>query len=306
MIKKISALILCLVFFLPATVSCKDKGPSQLLSFAQTANISNLTELNNTQVSIIGYMSTLSPVDGSFMYLMNMPYQSCPFCIPNSDNQLSNTIAVYAKSGDEFEFTDRAIKVTGTLQIGNYSDYYGYKYSFRIADATYEILDTSDMDESSKLWQSLASTDVISDIYAMYDYVNFLCLWATYSVDWSSGKDYIHAADVMNFLHSEDYTAQFAYAYDKGDKYFDDIIATVKTVDETAFTDLIANIEDAKALANEALSEFNAGNYSITDEYSGKFNDGRKQYKLNNQKSFQTRTDALWSFFSNWLGSWEI
>ncbi|MBO5212293.1 MAG: hypothetical protein J6B60_02005 [Clostridia bacterium] len=306
MIKKLSAIILCLFLLLPSIVSCKDDGPSQLLSFAQTTNISNLSELNNSQVSIIGYMSTLSPVDGSFMYLMNMPYQSCPFCIPNSDNELSNTIAVYAKKGDEFEFTDRAIKVTGTLQIGNYNDYYGYKYSFRIADATYEILDTSDMDESLRLWQALASTDVISDIYAMYDYVNFLCMWATYSVDWDSGKDYIHAGDVMNFLHSENYTAQFAYAYDKGDKYFDDIITTVKSVDENAFADLISNIEDAKALAKEALDEFNSGNYSATKEYSGKFNDGRIQYKLHKQDALEKKMDGLWSFFSHWLGSWEI
>ena len=34
----------------------------------------------------------------SFMFLMNLPYQSCPFCVPNT-SQLSNTMEVYPKKG---------------------------------------------------------------------------------------------------------------------------------------------------------------------------------------------------------------
>ena len=159
-------------------VSCdkEDDNPSQLLSFAEAQSITEMEKLDGKTVTIIGYMSTLSPVSGKFMYLMNLPYQSCPFCIPNT-TQLSNTMAVYSKDGDEFEFTDRAIKVTGVLEFGDYTDEFGYEYGYRIKDATYSILDTSDMSEQLRLWQQLASTNVVADVYSMFEYLNFLCYW---------------------------------------------------------------------------------------------------------------------------------
>ena len=117
--KKVIVLILvsCLAVFM--FVSCSndngdDETMGNTLSFSQANSVEAMQKLDGKQVNIIGYMSTLSPINGSFMYLMNLPYQSCPFCVPNT-TQLSNTMAVYAKSGDSFEFTDRAIKVTGTL-----------------------------------------------------------------------------------------------------------------------------------------------------------------------------------------------
>jgi hypothetical protein len=122
-------------------VSCeKEDNLSQLLSFSQAQSITEMEKLDGKTVTIIGYMSTLSPVSGKFMYLMNLPYQSCPFCVPNT-TQLSNTMAVYAKS--EFKFTDRAIVVTGTLEFGDFTDEFGYQYSYRIKDATYAVLDTA-------------------------------------------------------------------------------------------------------------------------------------------------------------------
>jgi hypothetical protein len=109
----------------------EDEGV-KLLSFSQAQSIEELQKLNGKEVMIIGYMSTLSPISGEFMYLMNLPYQSCPFCIPNS-TQLANTMAVYAKSSKGFEFTDRAIEVTGILEFGDFTDEFGYIYNYRIS-----------------------------------------------------------------------------------------------------------------------------------------------------------------------------
>ena len=48
------------------------------LKFKNTNSDSYINSLDGKMVSITGYLSTLSPLDGKFAYLMNMPYQSCP------------------------------------------------------------------------------------------------------------------------------------------------------------------------------------------------------------------------------------
>jgi hypothetical protein len=170
----ISLAILIVLSFL-SFVGC-DKSDDEVptISFAKSTSIEEMQKLDGKKVAIMGYMSTLSPISGAFVYLLNLPYQSCPFCEPNSTT-LSNTIAVYAPDGKKFEFTDRLIRVEGILEFGEYTDEYGYNYSYRIKDATYTEVNTSEMGEHLALWQNLASSDVISDVYAMYDYVNFVC-----------------------------------------------------------------------------------------------------------------------------------
>ena len=281
--------------------SSKEQNGIHLLSFSQTQSVEEMKKIDGKKVSMIGYMSTLSPISGKFMYLMHLPYQSCPFCVPNT-TQLSNTIAVYAKNGDEFEFTDRAITVTGTLEFGSYTDEFGYEYAYRIKDATYEILNTDKMDEKLRLWQQLASTNVISEIYTMYEYVNFLCYWPTYTVEFTGGKDYLYPADAVSFVEKDG--AQFNYGFKNG--YFDDLKAKVKSVDPTAFADLIQNIEDAEALASRAYAELKAGNCTKVTEYSNAFKDGRAQYKINASAELEAEMTRIYRGFSEWLSGWEL
>lgn len=75
-----------------------------------------LNSLDGSCVTITGYMATLSPLDGRYMYLMNMPYQSCPFCVPNTC-RLSNTMAVFVAGDTKFEFADCQMKITGALKV---------------------------------------------------------------------------------------------------------------------------------------------------------------------------------------------
>ena len=297
--------ILCLVLVfssLFALFSCGGGDDSaRLLSFSEAQSISEMEKLDGKTVTIIGYMSTLSPISGKFMYLMNLPYQSCPFCIPNT-TELSNTIAVYAKGSDEFEFTDRAIQVTGILEFGDYTDEFGYEYSYRIKDAQYSVLDTSNMSEELRLWQQLASTDVVSEVYTMFEYVNFLCRWPSYTANFSDGKDYLYPSDAVNFIENE--KAKFNYGFKEG--YFENIIATIKSVDESAFSDLVKIVEDAKALSDLAYSELKDGKYSATIEYDKTFGDGRTQYKLNKSTELNEEMNRIYSAFSSWISSWEI
>ena len=305
--KKLLTILLSLMLILGIFTACgnSNSGDGEIinntLSFSQANSVEEMQKLDGQEVNIIGYMSTLSPITGNFMYLMNLPYQSCPFCVPNT-TQLSNTMAVYAKNGDSFEFTDRAIKVVGTLEFGDYTDEYGYEYAYRIKDATYTEVDTSEMGEKLQLWQQLASTDVISDVYSMYEYVNFLCFWPTYTAEFDGGKDYLYPTDAIYFVETEG--AQYNYGY--ADGYFEDMIATIKEVNATEFNDLIENITKAQALADKALTALQNKEYTTTAEYADVFGDGRSQYIMNDNDAYEAEMEAIYTEFANWLAEWEL
>ncbi len=302
---KICALTLALVLAASCFASCgEDKTPSGdvvKLSFAEANSVSDMKKLDGNRVSIIGYMSTLSPVNGEFMYLMNMPYQSCPFCVPNT-TQLSNTLAVYAKDGKSFEFTDLLIRVEGVLEFGDYTDEYGYEYSYRIKDATYSKVDTTELTEEFVLWQQLASSGVIAEIYTMYDYIHFLCFWGTYSMQFDSGRDYLYPEDALMFVEEDG--AQFNYGYKDG--YFDDMIRRIEEVDANAFEALEANIRRAKAIAERALADLKGGKYESVPEYTGYFGDNRTQYRMTDYAAFDTELQAIFAEFSEWIAEWEL
>lgn len=308
LIIKICALAMALLLFSTCFASCDSgnlpggsEGGVMTLSFSEANSIEDMKKLDGKRVSIIGYMSTLSPINGEFMYLMNMPYQSCPFCVPNT-TQLSNTLAVYAKNGKSFEFTDLLIRVEGVLEFGDYTDEYGYQYSYRIKDATYSNVNTSELGEYFVLWQQLASTGVVADVYTMYDYVHFLCFWGTYSMQFEGGRDYLYPDDALMFITENG--AQFNYGYKDG--YFDNMISRIEEVDADAFEPLEANIRRAKALAERALNDLKSGSYESVPEYTGYFGDGRAQYRMNDFAEFDTELQAIFAEFSNWISEWEL
>lgn len=305
--KKFLTILLSLMLILGIFTACGNSNSSggeiinNTLSFSQANSVEAMQKLDGQEVNIIGYMSTLSPITGNFMYLMNLPYQSCPFCVPNT-TQLSNTMAVYAKDGVSFEFTDRAIKVVGTLEFGDYTDEYGYEYAYRIKDATYTEVDTSEMGEKLQLWQQLAATDVISDVYNMYEYVNFLCFWPTYTAEFEDGKDYLYPTDALHFIETEG--AQYNYGY--ADGYFENMIATIKEVNATEFNDLIENITKAQTLAKKALKALQNSEYTTTTEYADVFGDGRSQYIMNDNATYEAEMEAVYTEFAEWLAEWEL
>ena len=165
-------------------LACGKEKEGVKLSFKAASSYEDLKALDGQLVSINGYMATSSPVDGGYLFLMNLPYQSCPFCVPNT-SQLSNTMAVYAREGDSFDYTGQAIKVTGTLEVAQqedepFTDKYGYTFNFRIVDATYSVLTDEELTADMAAWQKIADSGLMDEIYRMYDYLNFVCKWNTY------------------------------------------------------------------------------------------------------------------------------
>ncbi len=310
---KIIAFCFALILILPLYSCGKENGEAIKLSFKSSPDYSYLKSIDGKTVTINGYMATSSPVDGSFIFLMNLPYQSCPFCVPNT-SQLSNTMEVYPKKNKAFEYTAQAIKVTGTLMVAPsenefFTDKYGYEFNFKIVDATYSVLTSEEISSELVLWQKLAESDVINDIYKMYDYVNFLCAWNTYFINThvnSQGQTvkgyYLYPTDALNLITKDG--AQYNYGYRDG--YFDSIVSKIEAIDKTAFSDLVINIRRAEALAQKALEELNSGNYTSEYQYLEKFDNYDYVYTLTNGEELTGEMDKIYKEFSAWLGGWEM
>ena len=317
---KFAAIFLLLAIMTSSFVACDKDDPVDpngenvtKLSFKAASGYDYLKTLDGTLVTISGYMATSSPVDGSFMFLMNLPYQRCPFCVPNT-SQLSNTMEIYPNMGESFSYTTQAIQVVGTLEVSEsedkpFTDMYGYEFCCKIVDATYTIIKAEDLSEDMALWQKIANTDVVNDIYKMYDYVNFLCAWNTYFVNSYTNENgetvpgyFLYASDAENFIYKDG--AQYNYGYKEG--YFDSIVAEIEAVDKTAFADLVANVRKAEALAKKALGELENENYTSEYKYVEKFGKEDLVFTLNKGEELADEMQQIYMEFSNWLGSWEM
>ena len=136
---------------------------SYQIRFSDLVSLSDLEEYNNKTVTAIGYLSPITSYDGSFGYLMNLPYQTCPYCAP-SDTKITNTISIFAPKGKKIDFTEAAIMVRGTLKLEPYTDSYGYSYNYRIVDVTIEEADTSELGEKITLYNKLAEKEILTNL----------------------------------------------------------------------------------------------------------------------------------------------
>lgn len=298
----------------------RNQGPSVLdfgkdavqLSFKSASSFEYLNTIKDQQVAINGYMATTSPVDGSFIFLMNMPYQNCPFCKPNT-SQLSNTIEVYPKNKEKFNYTTSAVRIVGTLKVVDdinkpFTDPFKYEFVFKIVDADYKILKDSDLSGELALWQKFANTTLITDIYSMFDYIDFVCKWPSYYVNTFEGADgtihpgyYLYPGDAKNFL--EDEGAQYNYGYKDG--YFDKIIKRINKISTTGFESLIKIINDAKTLSEYALNELYTGQYTYEEMYVERFDNTDYVYTLIDT-TLAKQADDLYYAFADWLSSFEM
>ncbi|MDO4357675.1 MAG: hypothetical protein Q4E13_14330 [Clostridia bacterium] len=293
--------LLLIVFGLSGCQSNSDVASAEAtkLSFADSASIDVIQSLDGKAVTLTGYMATLSPLSGDYIYLMNLPYQSCPFCVPNTQ-QLANTMAVYAASGSTFDYTDRPVQITGKLEMGDFTDDYGYEYNYRIVDAKYDVVDLSEVSAEYALYQALAEDGVIADVNSMFDYLLFVCQWTDYM---GSGTDedgndfsyYLYPGDVQQILAND---GLYGYAAQASEDYFPTLIQSVKAVSATELADLVQIITDAQALEQYARSELDSGNYQYLEDAD--------QYELINGEDLYNQFYEVYLRFSDWLTKYEL
>ena len=290
-----------------------DNGEVKNLSFKASSSYDDLKAFNNTRVTINGYLATSSPADGSFIFLMNLPYQSCPFCVPNT-SQLSNTIEVYPKKGQKFSYTSQAVRVTGKLEVAPsvsdfFTDPYGYQFNFRIADAEYTVIKDSDLSAEMAAWQKIANSGIVDALYNMYDYVNFIVDWPNYKVNSYEDENgnmvpgfYLYASDALSALTEDG--SQFNYGYQR--EYFSAIQKMLESLKVDAATPLVGNVRKAETLARKAEQELITGNYTYRQQFVEEFGQEDYIYTLDNGETMQIEMDALYTEFADWLASWEV
>ena len=301
--KKFAALIALLLCLMLLATGCGGKEASSAevtkLSFADSASLDTLKALDGKPVTITGYMATLSPLSGEYIYLMNMPYQSCPFCVPNT-NQLSNTMAVYAASGSKFEFTDRPVQISGVMRVADRVDDYGYSYNYYIDDASYTAVDLSSVSQEYALYQSLAEDGVIADVNAMFDYLMFVCQWTEYTSSYTdeSGQQItfnLYPGDVTSILESDGLNG---YATQASPDYFPGLISRVNAVSSTGLTELTDVLSAAQAVEQYARAELESGNYT--------YDEAADKYTLTNSEELYNRFYEVYAAFSTWLTQYEL
>lgn len=146
------------------SVPKENKDGITVLKFKNTNSHEAISALNGKKVSITGYLSTLSPLNGKFAYLMNMPYQNCPYCVPGT-SAITNTLTIVAKNNSKIEFTDQPVTVVGTLETGDFTDEFGYQYGVRLNDVTVSKANVDELGENIKKYNLLAENGVVNSIY---------------------------------------------------------------------------------------------------------------------------------------------
>jgi hypothetical protein len=259
--KKILSLFLAfvLVFSMTACASNGNEATNneniakepQKIKFSQS--VAELKKYDGQVVTINGFMSLLSPLDGSLIYLMNVPFQSCPFCIPNT-NTLSNTIAV---DGSDIEFTIMPVKITGKLVFGEFDDGYGYDYEYRIEDAKVTVMDEAEASEKVKVYYTVAQEDYIGELFMIIDWI------------WSVG--YYEEIE----LTAEHITERGYMMFDRYNEIKTLIESLNANGEYNSFLDLLTSVEEVRVRAANDIENGNVEAYtsyqSEADELFEKF-----------------------------------
>lgn len=144
---KLLIIILSILFITGCSYNDTKNDDTINISFADSLDIKTLKDYEGKQINVTGFIAVTSPVDGSIAYVMNMPFQSCAYCVPNSD-QLVNTIAVYPKKGDKLPYYETAITVSGKLVFKPVTDASGYSYNYYLENAVIDEYQVSDGEDN--------------------------------------------------------------------------------------------------------------------------------------------------------------
>jgi hypothetical protein len=209
-------------------------------------------------------------------------------------------MAVYAAKGTKFDYTDRPVKITGRMELGDFTDEYGYTYNYRIADAGYEVVDLSQVSSDYAMYQSLAEDGVIADVNSMFDYLLFVCQWTEYQGSGVDGNGqqityYLYPGDVENVLVDD---CDYGYAAQANEDYFPGLISRVKNVGGDSLTELTEIIDDAQDLEQDARNELGEQRYC--------YDEAADKYILDNSDELYNRFYEIYGRFSQWLTKYEL
>lgn len=268
------------------------------LRFRDCMDETILEALDGKTVTASGYLSQMYPKGGGYVYLMSMPGLSAPFCVPNS-NQLVNSIAVSAPKGRSIDFTEGAVRITGTLEFGEKTDDSDYCSSFRIVNAAVEKIEPDPGDAFYDLMLAVANDGIAEEMNAMLNYLHFICQWSHYRSYYtdSNGETVLinlYPGDVEDILSD---SSENGYGDMCTESYFDDLLALIDSASSTKLQDLKEIVRMAKELETEALQDLS--------ERACTYDKETDAYIQTKDKQLYDYWNRLYLRFSGWLSAWE-
>lgn len=240
--------MVCLIPMLLISCTSSNKGIDSNISdeiteikFKDMIDVKELEKLDGKKIKMVGFLAQSSPLDGSMAYLMNMPYQSCVYCLPNT-NQLLNTMAIYPKSGKQIKFTDLPVEIVGTIKFENITDQMGYSYNYRIVDAEITLADIEDMSEDVQIYTDLVDRgfpDKISNIILIINNINTIK---------AEGGD-IESVEVIP------------------EELVDELYSLFDGLDKSKYQDVLSIVDNLKTLVDTINNALISKNYDILDTY---------------------------------------
>lgn len=257
-------------------------------------NVKNISQtyksFNDKKVELSGYMAVQSPLDKSFIYLVNQPYVSCPFCAIGDVTKLE-IIPVYMANGKGIEYTENGVTVRGKLEVAEKVDSLEYTTQCRIYADSIEEAKSENVDtELQRYYAGLSEAGMIIDIQTLQMDIEYLTN-PTYMKDFGSTKrEKLNgvvnsiASNIDQYLsyikECPDIVAQvpsgynitrgdllklneeFIALYNKQIILFEKFAKTVKAADKTSLTD-----EEVNVLFDMLMSA-NKENLKLYDEFT--------------------------------------
>jgi hypothetical protein len=241
-----------------------DKGVIEL-KFKNTNSDEYLKSINGKKVSVTGYISSLSPISGKFAYLMNLPYQNCPFCVPGTSS-IYNTLAIYSSGNDKIEFTDKPVTVEGTLEVGDFTDEFGYQYKVRINKAKVKDADIDKLSKNVLIYSAVSKEGIVTEINNIMMELDKIIFYDFYQQQNNVSPDSIKPFDLGRI---------------------DTVIGKLKAISENDYSDLIQTLQSARGIVNTA-------------------NDNINNKQIEKNKDLQQSINEVFRSFFMWLGKYEL
>lgn len=226
------------------------------LKFKNTFSNDYLRSISGKKVTMTGYISTLSPINGEFAYLMNLPYQSCPYCIPGT-SEIYNTIAIYPKKNGKIEFTEKPVTIEGILETGTFTDAFGYTYNVRIKDVITKNVDVDKLSENVLIYNAISQEGIVKDIDNAFIELDKIVFY-----------DY--------------YQQQFGMTLDSIEIFDTDIINTIisklKAINENDYSDLIGTLKKTITISDKANKNVEEKKYDENKKLQDELNEVFREF----------------------------
>ena len=171
-------------------------------------NISELYKnLDGKDVEMTGYMAVQSPLDESYIYLVNQPYVSCPFCAIGDITKLE-IIPVYMADKSAIKYTENGVTIKGKLEIGEKVDDLEYTTQCRIYADKVEEIKEGDVDtELQTYYANLSQAGMIIDIQTLQMNIEYatkeeyLTEFGTTKVEMYDGVVEYYAPEMIEYVN---------------------------------------------------------------------------------------------------------